>query len=138
MPQADKKETRMGGTGNRGVLGFKARTALKNITDGTSKTFFAGEVGKYVSEGGHAFNGDHNHNLQLGWRRGFCQKCTLTEAEGGDNGFGSAHPAVANFAACDGSIRAVSKDTDLGILDRLATRAGDDPYDIDGTSPTCP
>ena len=39
-----------GGAGNRGVLTWKALTALKNITDGTTKTLLGGEVGRDESE----------------------------------------------------------------------------------------
>jgi prepilin-type N-terminal cleavage/methylation domain-containing protein len=138
LPQCNPDDIIWETTAKKRALGFKSRTSLKSIVDGTSKTALAGEVGKFVSEGGHAFNGDHNHNMQLGWRKPFCQKCYLNEPEGGDTGFGSMHPGVVMFAFCDGSTRGLSKDTDLGVLDCIATRAGNETYDIDGTYAQCP
>lgn len=138
LPQANPDDITWEAGAKKRALGFRSRTSFKNITDGTSHTALAGEVGRFVSEGGHAFNGDHNHNMQLGWRKPFCLKCELSESEGGDNGFGGVHPGVVMFAFCDGSTRTLSKETDLGVLDRLATRAGDDIYDLDGTAATCP
>jgi prepilin-type N-terminal cleavage/methylation domain-containing protein len=138
LPQANPDDVVWETTAKKRAVGFKSRTSLKNITDGTSHTALAGEAGRFVSEGGHAFNGDHNHNMQLGWRKPFCKRCELSEAEGGDNGFGGVHPGIVMFALCDGSARSVSKETDLGVLDRMATRAGDDLYDLEGTATTCP
>lgn len=137
IPQCDRKLVRFGGSGNRGVLGFKAMTSFKNITDGASQTALGGEVGRYASESGHAFNGDHNPAIALGEARGFCQKCDLNKTEGGDNGFGGVHSGVTLFVMCDGSVQSISKETDLPVLDRLATRAGDDQYDINGTAKSC-
>ena len=56
----------------------------------------------------------------------------------GDNGFGGNHAGVVNFVMCDGSVQAISRDVDLNVMDRAATRAGDDPYDFNGTAPECP
>jgi hypothetical protein len=139
VPQGNKwdKKVKFGGSGNRGVISFKAETSLKNITDGTSNTLLVGEVGKGESEIGHAFNGDHQPGLPLGEERGFCEKCELNRAEGGDSGFGGVHSGVVLFVACDGSVRSISRETDKRVLDRMATRAGDDQYDENGTAPTC-
>jgi prepilin-type N-terminal cleavage/methylation domain-containing protein len=137
IPQCDRTKVRFGGAGNRGVLGFRGMTALKNITDGTSLTVLGGEVGRYASELGHAFNGDHNAAIALGEGRGFCQKCELNKAEGGDNGFGGVHSGVVLFVMCDGSVQSISKETDLPVLDRIATRAGDDLYTLNGAAPSC-
>jgi prepilin-type N-terminal cleavage/methylation domain-containing protein len=125
---------------NRGVLHFRHHISLRNITDGTSHTLLVGEVGRFVSEGSLAFSGDpqSRQGMQLGWRQPFCKKCEFSDAEGGDNGFGGAHPSVVMFVAVDGSVRAISKDADLGVLDRMATRAGEDMYDLDSTAPICP
>jgi prepilin-type N-terminal cleavage/methylation domain-containing protein len=137
IPQCNENQVRFGGTGNRGVIGFKAMTSFKSITDGTSQTVLGGEVGRYASELGHAFNGDHNAAIALGEARGFCQKCELNKTEGGDNGFGGMHSGVVLFVMCDGSVQSISKETDLPVLDRMATRAGDDLYDINGTATSC-
>ncbi|HMP05730.1 MAG TPA: DUF1559 domain-containing protein [Lacipirellulaceae bacterium] len=139
IPQCDRTNAvRMGGTGNRGVMSFRATTSLKNITDGTSLTLLGGEVGRFVSERGHAYNGDHFPGLLLGRRAPFCQRCELSQAEGGDNGFGGTHPGVVLFAMCDGSVQPLNRDTDINVLDRMATRAADDMYDLNGTAAPCP
>ncbi|MBA4105262.1 MAG: hypothetical protein C0485_05855 [Pirellula sp.] len=137
MPQAHRKHVRYGGTSGRGVLSFKAMTSLKNITDGTTLTLLVGEVGKRESEGGHAYNGDHFPGLWVGEQSPFCVKCDLNKADGGDPGFGGNHSGVVLFAMCDGSVQSISRETDLRVLDRMATRAGDDQYSLDGTAQSC-
>jgi hypothetical protein len=140
IPQADHKNKAVRYTTtphNRGVLSFKARTALKDITDGTTKTLLAGEVGRRTSEAGHALNGDHFPGLWVGELEPFCQRCGQTLDEGGDGGFGGVHPGIVNFVMCDASVQAVSRDTNLAVLDRMATRAGDDPYELDRPAVPC-
>ncbi len=139
----------------RYLLSFKAQTSFKSITDGLSQTLAIGEVGRRTSESGHAFNGDHVPGVLLGERRPFCQRCegpppptpttSFTEdndpkdsvVEYGDHGFGSAHPGVTNFVMCDASVKVLAKETDLAVLDRMATRAGDDLYDVNGSAASC-
>jgi prepilin-type N-terminal cleavage/methylation domain-containing protein len=143
----DKTKVVPGGVGNRGVISFRGQTSLKHITDGTTNTALIGEVGRATSEVGHAFNGDHNPGLDLGEGSGgdFCQRCDLPppppgQPNGpnyGDGGFGGAHSGVVLFVMCDGSVQSISREIDLPILDRMATRAGDDHYDLNGTAPTC-
>jgi prepilin-type N-terminal cleavage/methylation domain-containing protein len=136
IPQPRSQPLR-GGAGNRGVLRWDALTSLKNITDGTSKTLLGGEVGRAESERTHAFNGDFFPGFWIGLEEPFCEKCTLSQAEGGDSGFGSAHNGVVMFLMCDSSVQAISRSTSLDVLDRMATRAGDDPYEIDGVAAPC-
>jgi prepilin-type N-terminal cleavage/methylation domain-containing protein/prepilin-type processing-associated H-X9-DG protein len=138
-------------TGNkRGVESFKPRTGMKSLIDGSSKTLLVGEVGRRTSETGHAFSGDSFPGEWLGEDHGFCERCDLgwvpagqpapTGAAAqsyGDAGFGGAHNGVVNFVMCDGSVQAISRDVDTRVLDRATTRAGDDPYDFNGTAPSC-
>jgi hypothetical protein len=146
IPQCNSAHLVKGGAGNRGIIRFKAMTSLKSVTDGTSQTALGGEVGRYRSERGHAFNGDHFPAVALGEGRPFCQRCELppnpdvnapSSPEYGDDGFGGVHAGVVLFAMCDGSVQSISKSTDIAVLDRMATRAGDDMYDINGTAPSC-
>ena len=119
-----------------GVQSYTPRTSFKSITDGTSKTLLSGEVGRGTSESGQAFNGDTS-GMYIGELKQFCDKCEKNKAEGGDDGFGSAHNGVVNFVMCDGSVQRIARDVDPNVLDRMATRAGDDPYDISGTATPC-
>lgn len=144
IPQCNRERVTYGGAGNRGVISFKPITSLKNITDGTSTTAIGGEVGRGTSEAGHAFNGDHNPGLFVGELAPFCDRCTLPYdpsprniANSGDDGFGSAHPGITNFLFCDGHVQPISRDVDTRVLDRMATRAGDDFYDLNGQATSC-
>jgi prepilin-type processing-associated H-X9-DG protein len=124
-------------------------TSFKNITDGTSKTLLGGEVGKGDSEKSQAFNGDTSGEF-AGEVHQFCARCTFPpvplgltlsaddKLNYGDSGFGGAHNGVVNFAMCDASVQGISRDIDPKVLDRMTTRAGDDPYEITGTAPACP
>lgn len=121
----------------RGIIGFKALTAIKNVTDGTSKTLLGGEVSRREAERAHAFNGDFFPGYWVGEKEPFCTKCTQSLDEGGDPGFGGAHPGIVNFVLVDGSVQSLSRDINLVVLDRMATRAGDDPYEVGGTASPC-
>jgi hypothetical protein len=117
---------------------------LKDVIDGTSKTLLAGEVGRGTSERGHAFNGDHFPGVHIGWGRtsssdhqGFCERPANgpNDPEPGDGGFGSVHTGVVLFVMCDGSVQPISKDTELKVLDAMATRAGGETYTLEGGAP---
>ncbi len=131
---------------NGHVRAWRGATKLKHITDGTSLTLLAGEVSRYISEGGHAFNGDFSPYEWVGHLAPFCQRCSLPRSPTGspndvnfaDPGFGGNHPGVVLFVMCDSSVQAISRETDLNVLDRMATRASDDHYDLNGTATTCP
>jgi prepilin-type N-terminal cleavage/methylation domain-containing protein len=129
------------------VRSWRGATKLKNITDGTSLTLLAGEVGRAISEGGHAYNGDFAPFEWIGHLAPFCQRCghpvkptgsTEPDINFADYGFGGNHPGVALFVLCDTSVLAISRETDLNVLDRMATRANDDHYDLNSTAATCP
>jgi prepilin-type N-terminal cleavage/methylation domain-containing protein/prepilin-type processing-associated H-X9-DG protein len=135
----------------RGVLSYKPKTGLKDIIDGTSKTLLIGEVGRGTSESGHAYNGNQS-GVFVGEMQPFCERCDLAPHENpnfdpynspgyqnyGDPGFGSVHPGTTHFAMCDGSVQSISKDIDVRVLDRMATRAGSEVYDINGSVDSCP
>ena len=136
VPQINRN-TNLIKSGDR-VIGWRGATGLKNITDGTSQTLLAGEVGRVRSETAHAFNGDHSSYSSVGNRMPFCQACDRGRDDGGDNGFGGNHPGVVVFVSCDGSVQAISRDVDMNMLDRMATRDGGEVVDLNGTAPICP
>jgi uncharacterized protein DUF1559 len=145
IPQANRKSIKRVGPQGRGALSFKAETSLKHITDGTSLTLLGGEAGRGTTEYTHAFNGDYEPGLFAGETfdtndRGgnnFCKRCSDPPEDGGDSGFGGAHSGIVLFVMCDGSVRSISKDINGPVLDRMATRSGDDIYDVDGTALSC-
>ena len=98
--------------------GWHSRTNFKSISDGTSKTFLAGETTVYQAANVAAYNGDDN----WGWRLGV--DFPLQVGADPMNGFGSDHPGVCNFLLVDGSARSMSNQTSLKVLQALVTRAG--------------
>lgn len=145
IPQVDRNKNKETGPDNRGVASFKPITSLKHITDGTSQTLLGGEAGRDTTEYNHAFNGDYDPGLFAGesWdkdevgQNNFCRFCTVPPEDGGDSGFGGAHPGIVLFVMCDGSVQAISKDVNAGVLDRMAQRNDGLTYDVDGTAPSC-
>ena len=135
---------------NRGIKSWKARTGLKDIIDGTSKTLLAGEVGRGTSEIGHAFNGDHQFAVLIGLQKWTLSErpslppnpdCTTgqappggTDCQGtrdfGDSGFGSVHPGIILFVMCDGSVQNISQSIEPLVLDAMASRAGSETFDL--------
>ena len=156
IPQCNKEQIRFTTTPTtRGILSWRARTGLKDIIDGTSKTLLGGEVGRGTAEIGHAFNGDHNPGVQIGQNTWFFSQrphlppnpnCTGVPKPGrvdcqgmsnsGDGGFGSVHSGVVQFAMCDGSVQQIALSTDTLVLDAMATRAGGETFSADGGSAT--
>ncbi len=114
----------------RVVRTWKSNTKFKSITDGTSNTFMLGEATKAYSQGplnapnkgAQAFNGDNSRGMPIGHE----EAPLYGPNEQYASGFGSEHPGVCNFAMVDGSVRAVSIDTDPLILAALATRSGEE------------
>ncbi|WP_425267221.1 DUF1559 domain-containing protein [Aeoliella straminimaris] len=134
MPQANRSKVEYFDSDRRKLKSFNGITSFRSITDGTSQTLLGGEVSRKLGESGHAFNGDHLPGFPIGETRPFCQRCTESEDEGGDSGFGGAHPGIANFLMCDASVQSIPTGTDLAVMDRMASRAGGEIYDIDGVA----
>ncbi len=151
IPQCDNKAVIHTTTPNtRGVSSWRPQISMKSITDGTSKTALCGEVGRGISEDDQVFNGDANPAIPLGETKPFCQRCnlpppplgqTMPTDDGkyayGDEGFGGPHNGIVMFGMCDGSVQQISRDIDGAVLDCMATRAGDDPYQLDKPAKSC-
>lgn len=108
----------------RTITRFWSRTKFKDIVDGTSLTLMLGHVSKRSAEAKHAFGGDTEPGQRAGELAPFSQ--------GPDEyGFGGPHPGVVLFAMGDASIQAISRNVDPAVIDRMVTRYGDDPYQLD-------
>jgi prepilin-type N-terminal cleavage/methylation domain-containing protein len=151
IPACKREQVKSTDTARRYLTGWKARTSLKSISDGTSNTLLGGEVGRGTSDNSQAFNGDNEPAVFIGSDgdnvltddNGFCQRCTvpgpppqppiLTAVqllEYGDGGFGSAHTGNTQFAMCDGSVKSISMTTDLVVMAALASRAGEEVVQV--------
>lgn len=142
IPQPKRRPMGTGPSGKydstyRGAVSWTALTSLKKITDGTSKTLLGGEASRALAELSHAFNGDRFPGYWVGEEEPFCTNCTQAGSEGGETAFGGAHNGIVNFVMCDGSVQGIAKDINLPVLDRMATRSADDPYEVGGVATPC-
>ncbi len=112
------------------LFSWSSRTAMKNIVDGTTQTLLCGEVTKRSAENRHAFNGDRNAGKLVGELRPFAQ-------DSNSFGFGGAHATIVQCGMVDGSVQTLQRDIDPAVLDRMASRDGEEFYDINGTAKSC-
>jgi prepilin-type N-terminal cleavage/methylation domain-containing protein len=113
---------------------WRSRTALKDITDGASRTFLVGEASFWLSERVSIYDGNDNPGAILGDKVYPAQYEHLTtkhalnpiaESESQPGAWvGSAHPTTVVFALVDGSCRPVGKDAELEVLEAMVRRAG--------------
>jgi prepilin-type N-terminal cleavage/methylation domain-containing protein/prepilin-type processing-associated H-X9-DG protein len=122
-------------------VGLGAET-LNGIPDGTSNTLMAGEyLTTTLASQGHRVFWAYAY---WEWSLGAISKgvnggtapyillpsyddCAAQDPDGGDSrckrGFSSLHSNVINFVMCDGSVRGISRTTDMKIVESLATIA---------------
>lgn len=125
-----------------GVMYHRSNIKIKNITDGTSKTYLIGEkfmdlkeylTGNSIGDNGSALDGASGQNTRGGFdltdpsppepdRAGAPWQLTA-------RAFGSAHAAHWNVGMCDGSARSMSYEIAINVHMALGTRAGGEMID---------
>jgi prepilin-type N-terminal cleavage/methylation domain-containing protein/prepilin-type processing-associated H-X9-DG protein len=111
-----------------GLFYDDSRTAMRDVTDGLSKTLALGERGLPDDLGwGWVMAGGQECEQYLGAARGVFRPTLPGNAVTADEAllhWWSWHPGGVNFALADGSARVVSPDVDHAVFRALATRAG--------------
>jgi prepilin-type N-terminal cleavage/methylation domain-containing protein len=121
---------------SNGVFFGNSQVSMKQITDGTGKTFMLGERDKFCLSGTwlgarNPFNGSEIHSSL--WTLGHVTgRVTLNFPETGaydtcPEGFSSAHEGGAFFAFCDGSVRFISDDIEFNTMGNSASCFAKDP-----------
>jgi len=94
-----------------GIFGYDRQVRFRDITDGTSNTIMITDSSKpnvsYLAGGKATI-------------RGFSKSPYLN----GPDGIGSPHSGVVQVLMADGSVRAISVNTDESVLEAIATKAG--------------
>jgi prepilin-type N-terminal cleavage/methylation domain-containing protein len=114
-----------------GVNFFGAEIKLKQITDGTSKTYMVGE--KFLDPDAYDSNGNTNGGDNHSYFQGFdwdvnrwasSDSPPLPDTPGLNvfTEFGSAHPAIWQAVMCDGSVRALSYDIEINVHRHFGNR----------------
>ena len=112
-----------------GISFLRSQVSDRDITDGTSNTYYAGE--KYLDPHLYTTGTDlgDNEDAYVGFDNDICRTASLIYPPSNDTpgvqntfGFGSPHPAGLNMAFCDGSVRRVGYSIDPETHRRLANR----------------
>ncbi|MBN2294644.1 MAG: DUF1559 domain-containing protein [Pirellulales bacterium] len=127
-----------GAADSGGIFYVRSKTTIASITDGTSKTYLAGE--KYIMTDNY-FNGSAPGDDQvwnLGWDADTLRWTDNDESYrpradrpglSASRVFGSAHSGVFNMAFCDGSVQSISYEISADVHHRLGTRNDNLPVD---------
>lgn len=106
---------------HRGIFGNRTKNTFGNITDGSSNTLMFGEVSGVYPDW-------DSFNRKIGKQRSYLWNHNGLPIElhdpwyktntswGHQYMFSSMHPAVSNWAICDGSIRAIGSTIDFNVL----------------------
>ena len=106
---------------------WQSQTSLDSITDGTSQTLMAGEASWPRMLSHSVYDGDYENGTAVGPNYPLCPSDSgedFVDGPGNCFGFGSAHPGIIHFAFCDASVHAITIETSLVVMGKLATRAG--------------
>jgi prepilin-type N-terminal cleavage/methylation domain-containing protein len=137
---ADNAGDTHGGFATQGVLLRRDSVRFADILDGTSNTFLVGE-----SSYSRSLTGQNNTSFRK-WYRGndstasggtknIVYGINVMPYNGSNNfndiSFGSEHPGGCMFVRCDGAVRFVSQDVDLGVYKATASRDGSESQVVD-------
>jgi hypothetical protein len=112
------------------------QVAIKDITDGASKTYFVGE--KAMSPAHYTTGGDPGDNSAIlrCWR-GACVRFAMNVPQHDTaktcfacHDFGSAHRSSWNMVFCDGSVHSLSYDMDFLTHHAMATPRGEEAVSL--------
>ena len=104
-------------------------TKLRDITDGLSHTFAAGESIPYWcgwTEWGWTNGSTATCGVPLNYQVGLIDLHAVWDDFSRNYSFFSNHPAGAGFALCDGSVLFISNEIDLNLYRGLATISSDE------------
>lgn len=130
-----------------GVFSVRSKTHLGKVTDGTSHTLMFGEapgtVGTNIPDpDGGTVSGLAYAHMWAGWGTlpaSHGLECSRENNYTGNGEtydtmwlyYGSVHPGVVQFCLVDGSVRSLSKDTDLVAFQSLSTMGNSEPIAAD-------
>lgn len=129
-----------GGFSLAGVCNIDSKYKLKDITDGTSFTFLLGENSRHDTKYGSRFRNwmrgcDNSGDQEICGCRNYVNAINApvpaTSTTFNDIAMGSMHPAGTNFAMCDGAVKFVSQNIELGVYKATSSRNGDETRTID-------
>ena len=120
-----------------GIAYYKSIIKVKDITDGTTNTYLAGEkylnadfyfTGQSVGDDCCVYSG-HDWDIT---RWAFIEYIPAQDRPGRDQpaGFGSSHPGAMHFVLCDGSVRSISYSIDPLTHTRLGNREDGLPLNL--------
>ncbi len=134
-----------------GIAFYRSEVNMRQVTDGTSKTYMVGEkwmyfenyeTGQDAGDGEPAFSGNNDDTIRVtnkNWPFGPDSQYTREAAGNPDSNpkerraFGSPHNGGFNMAMCDGSVDFVGFDLEPDVHSfRGARNDGDTPKDDDG------
>ncbi len=140
------KAERRGVLHSVGVRGF-GQESIRTVVDGLSSTLAIGESTTRTSLArrtlwaySHSYYSLSAVTPQSRVLLGDYDACVAAGGYGGSKpcrrGWGSSHPGIVNFVACDGSVRPISVDVDMDLLAAMATIDGGEQTgrSLDGAS----
>jgi len=113
---------------SHGVFYRNSRTRMRDIRDGSSNTFAAGELDYDMRNKG---GGGWRPQWAVGFSAGPCHGDTHAPINGTGNVFmfGSRHEGGAFFLFCDGQVKFISENIDMGTYRALSTLCGNEVID---------